>query len=59
MAMGGPTVPVGIGNATAQDLADILELLLNSLTHPGSRVYPPEINRDWFWCNLVNILEQQ
>lgn len=56
-AMGGPDAPVGVGSATAQDLADCLESLLGHLTGPGSRVYPPEFNQEKFWTESSEVLE--
>lgn len=58
-AMGGPDVPVGIGSCTAAELADVMETILLGLTTPGSRVYPPEINREVFWSTIVAALSKE
>lgn len=58
-AMGGPSATVGSTTVTAEQLACKLEELLDTLTRPGSRVYPRNHNQDHFWSELVQLMEQQ
>lgn len=53
-ALGGPAAPVGPSGATAQTLADALEICLRDLTSPGIRVYPAALNHERFWAKATD-----
>lgn len=54
-AIGGPNVL--IGTVRAEDFASMLDSLVKGMTSPGSRVYPPNKNREHFWSSLVEMIE--
>jgi hypothetical protein len=57
IACGGPAAPVGNNGATAADLGEALDNLIEHLVSPGARVYEPRQNRDKFWSQLINAVK--